>query len=260
MKNIISFGFKLNALLMLCSPLTLMSQSEIDKPIVFVSNNEADRRVNPIQTTSNDDLVSAKEVILNEKTYAQTTLNADTLNAFFNVDYDTLITGFKLYLKFPDTSYITPKYIKINNLNPVVIKYNVNEKNSFLKKNETITIIYDGNFFQILRRKEKECPENFIEVNIGYCISIDELGIGTFHENAIACHNLNARLCTWSEWYYACQNNNLPLQNMTNNYEWIDTGGVINQGAKVAGNGSCSTNSAVNSLTNDYSLRCCFEK
>lgn len=245
--------------------LTAKSQVNLDKPIIFISNQDEEKRVSNIVSTSNNDLIEAKEVIFNSKIYATTLLNGDTLYANFNDIIDSLYLGFSFYLKIPTTSANAFTFLSINGFTPKIINLYKEQQllDNNIKQNEVIKVIYDGNQFQILKRKKKDCPVGFKEVNSSYCITEERSGTGNFHANVMYCDSLNARLCRWSEWYYACQSPNLGLTtNMSQSgFEWVDTGAVIEKGAKIVGHTSCTYHSVGHSITSEsIFFRCCYTR
>lgn len=109
-------------------------------------------------------------------------------------------------------------------------------------------------------QEKKNCPAGFVSVNLNYCIEINErTDVQIFVAND-TCMSRNARLCTWGEWHYACLKAGvLSLQNMTNNWEWVDD--IVNENASVVvgDNGNCE-NMWNRGLENAHSYRCCFSK
>jgi hypothetical protein len=237
-------------------------QIEINKPIIFISHEDTNRQVTGINyVTDADDLMNAKTIVLGTSVYAEAIISGDTLIANFTPPLIEYLPGLKINVQFPDTNYVHVTKLKCNNLTAVDINlygHLLPLKHSF-KAKETIILIYDGLKFQVLKRKEKSCPENFTQVNHSYCISKDTLGLGLYYNAIIACNNINARICTWAEWYYACQKTGLNLQNMTNGWQWVDSGAVHSDATKIAGNGGCTANSA-GTLTTFYRFRCCYDK
>jgi hypothetical protein len=236
------------------------AQIEINKPIVFIDPDDENRRIEGLApTTDQGDLVNAKEIILNRHIYASAFISGDTLKAVFPVNIEEYTRGMKIYLKFPETEFQNVQYLKIDNLEPAnIIRGTTLALKNDWKKEQIFTFIYSGSSFILVKRKLRECPDGFVEVNNSYCISEDEVGAGLFHEAVVACNNLNARLCTWAEWTYACQEHISSLKRMTNNYEWVDSGAVSESGAKVTGSGSCFFNSSRNSLSQIVFYRCCY--
>jgi len=103
------------------------------------------------------------------------------------------------------------------------------------------------------------CPGGFTSVNAEYCIETNEnVGSpGTFWVASDASYAAGARLCSWSEWYMAC-NNTGGLSNMTNDKEWIDAEGLASTSARRAG-ASCTNCESWNVGTSS-TFRCCYTK
>lgn len=239
------------------------SQIEIDKPIVFISATENNRTVEGLPATSSTyDLINADEVIMNKPFYASATINQDTLIADFDNNIFNYEVGLKIELKIPDSTNLFLKYLQVDTLNPILITRA--DGTTILQNDITpgsaYTLIYNGSSFTLLKRKEKECPQGFIEINNSYCIEIDESNADYFFEASVVCSNKNARLCTWAEWTYACINFSQELNSMTNNYEWVDSGSVTEDGARVTGSGSCFFNSSRRTGDHQINFRCCYNK
>ena len=102
------------------------------------------------------------------------------------------------------------------------------------------------------------CPAGFTSVNDKYCIQTNENTPDTWWNANDACYAAGARLCSWGEWYVAC-NNTAGLNTMTDNQEWVDDASNGSSNAKVAGDGYCK---AVGGPSDDSyeAFRCCYTK
>ena len=70
-----------------------------------------------------------------------------------------------------------------------------------------VALTCTGNAFLLTsgRALEKRpCPPGFVPVTEGFCIEQVQRDTVDFPEAAVICGDLNARLCTWGEWYVAC--------------------------------------------------------
>ncbi|HUP11966.1 MAG TPA: hypothetical protein VM187_07140, partial [Niastella sp.] len=122
-------------------------------------------------------------------------------------------------------------------------------------------IIYRGNDFT-LDNGDNGCPNNFVEVNENYCIEITEHSATavTYFAATKACYDINARICTWNEWYNACQKSGLGLVNMNNNWEFIDDAHDHGSFVGMVGVGGCTGFSSLDSHTALRTIRCCYRK
>lgn len=239
-------------------------QVEINKSIVFISSESNERLVNDIETTTNVDLLSANEVITNNYQYAQTSLSNDTLYAIFEPQIENLIIGLKIYLKLPLSIGQNINYLKLNSQLAKRIYLNLNEnllKNN-LNEDEIITTIYDGNAFQtLLSNQSKKCPDGFVDINSSYCVSQYRQGPGLFKDNVAYCNSINAKLCSWADWYNACVNNGGEITDMdTSGSEWVDTGGNYADYVKIVGNTTCERHGFGQIGTEIHYFRCCYKK
>lgn len=133
----------------------------------------------------------------------------------------------------------------------------------------TLVIDRNGNLivpgFIMANRTIDECPSGFTAVTDEYCIQTNQGGSGNWFTAVAACTNMNAHLCSWAEWYGACQKAGLdpPLLNMIDNWEYVDDGGGVDVfNAMVAvrvGNSNCSS-SAVSLVGAARNFRCCVSR
>ena len=244
-------------------PSILIGQVEINKPIVFISPDDSLRQIENLGgVTSMNDLINAEEVVSNKKLYAEAYISGDTLVADFQISVTNYSKGLKLFVQFPDTQITQVKFIKCDDLppTPIYIHGHLEPLKNSIKSGEILVFIFDGDFFQVLKRKEKSCPDGFVQVNTSYCI-LQDIGIeGTFEDAYNFCQSFGARICTWAEWHYACRNSQaFNLSNMTTAHQWTDSGAVVEDGVKVAGLNSCFSHGVTRYYNNAFS-RCCYDK
>jgi len=65
------------------------------------------------------------------------------------------------------------------------------------------------------------CPAGFVDTSLGYCVQTKE-NTSDWFGAASLCKDLNARLCSASEWYNACISNLALFNKMDDNAEWVD--------------------------------------
>jgi hypothetical protein len=103
------------------------------------------------------------------------------------------------------------------------------------------------------------CPNGFASVNNQYCIQTNENAATTWWSANDSCYAVGASLCSWGEWYAAC-NNTAGLNGMIDNREWVDNATNNSGSAKVVGDGSCTSESDSNNLSYSRAFRCCYTK
>ena len=129
---------------------------------------------------------------------------------------------------------------------------------------ETVALFFDGTAFQLTsarRTERRPCPSGFAEVNELYCIEQAQHDTLTWLDAAIVCGNMDARLCSWGEWYAACtQATALGLQNMTGDWEWTNNAAASDHSVRVVGNFSCPHAGVTNGFDFARNFRCCYKR
>lgn len=97
-------------------------------------------------------------------------------------------------------------------------------------------LVYDGSGFQLLSSAHRGCPPGFQSPTREYCISEEPLDALTFFSAADQCASLGGRLCTLSEWAYACARSSDFLPTVLAG-EWVDHAANNENAAKLAGYG-----------------------
>lgn len=147
-----------------------------------------------------------------------------------------------------DTAFITKSITELLDTNNIAV-------------NQYVELIYDGTNFQLLNNTQA-CPSGFVQVNNNYCIQMNEYGPMTIYDAMAFCDTLGGQLCSLSDWYYACQKTDLNLQDMTNNWEWINHGMDHTSDAATVGNGVCESiltrQSELWQGGNTAIFRCCY--
>jgi hypothetical protein len=204
----------------------------IDDKINLTGDNNAKRKVKNVSDPIFEDDALNNEYYLSGQTQfciANSLLGiSDTLELTIFPAISQLEKGLTL-------NFISP----IVNSNHVLIKINglpnsftLNKKaivpldSADIANGQMISIVFDGNNFQILSRLNVSCPSNFVKVAEEYCITPHELPPVYFWNAVVSCGDRNARVCSWAEWHHACVNSGiLGITNMIGNWEWVDAGG-----------------------------------
>ncbi|HLP10811.1 MAG TPA: hypothetical protein VK177_02705 [Flavobacteriales bacterium] len=239
----------------------VLSQVEIDKNIVLTGNDSSElqvRQVNSMLDTTN--LVSAMTFQKNSIAFASSgTFTNDSILLTSPVTFTAYKNGQVFTFEIPAQTNDSV-YINVNGLGWKKLLYKNTKLFSLaLKQGQMIETIYNGSDFEITSILRSNCPAGFVEANEHYCIEKNESPLVNFFSAIVTCSNKNARLCTWNEWYYACQKSGLGLVNMTNNYEWIDSATNSTNQVVILGNGGCLFK-ALSVNTTPYFFRCCYSK
>ncbi|MFN3875774.1 MAG: hypothetical protein ACK4L7_07680 [Flavobacteriales bacterium] len=134
-----------------------------------------------------------------------------------------------------------------------------------LSPGTVLALVFDGTAFHVANGADhavRPCPSGLVAVNRQYCIAPEESGPIGFFDAAVACAQAGLRMCTWGEFFHACQRRvELGLNGMTNNWEWTNDASNEDLSVRVAGNGSCGSNgnTLASSGASTYA-RCCYTR
>jgi hypothetical protein len=207
----------------------------------------------PIDSTN---LISVKDARENNVIFHELNLINDT---FYINNLDTglmeIKNGMPLLISSlsENTGTVT---IAINNTFYPVVKNNLQPLSTRdVAINKMCIFILHENKFILMNEDFTSCPPGFAQPNESYCIEQNER-TGTFWNAVSTCNNLGYRLCSWSEWYFACQKVGLGMVGRTNNWEWVNSAQNEPSQGKGVGNGGCTKNVHRVLTTNDF-FRCC---
>ena len=123
-----------------------------------------------------------------------------------------------------------------------------------------LSLVFDGADFHLMNGGAhllRDCPPGMLAVTRQFCVEQDERPPVSFYEAARICALDNKRLCSWGEWYDACQRRvELGLLNMNNNWEYVDDTANEDLSVRIVGP-SCGQCGAWY-VSNPYqAYRCC---
>ncbi len=106
------------------------------------------------------------------------------------------------------------------------------------------------------------CPSGYVAANTKFCIQQSEHTAGdkTWYEAVRICSSEDAHVCFLQEWHAACEDPQLGMIDMTNDWEYFGDGtyGVTFFG--VVGNGNCRVLTATTGTSYSNPFRCCFDR
>jgi hypothetical protein len=231
------------------------SQTEINNSIKPVQGDSL-RIENVGIPNDSTELVSVKNARNNLVLFYTATNSGDTLFIQTDSSLFRISEGCVLYVQsnLDNSGSVS---IKVNGV-PFLINKNNDQAldRRDIIPQKILVLVYSENKFILMNPERPKCPSGFVQVNDSYCIEVNERQASFW--NAIGvCNGLGARLCSWSEWYYACQKGGLGLTNLTNNWEWVNQGQNEPYTGKVVGSGKCNITTHQNLTANIY-YRCCF--
>lgn len=245
----------------------MISQVEVKTKIVLNGTTPADRTVTGISyPLKGNNAVNAGPMQSGSFIYSQAK-GVNNLEINLLPPVDQYVTGMIVNFKVPENNTGAVS-IKLNNLPNIELKKNgFFSLDSFdLSKDQIVSAIFDGSFFQILTKLNKRCPSGFVSVNKDFCIEmVERKDTINWFSATKTCGDLNARLCTPSEWSYACQKAaTLNLVGMIDNLEWIDSASNSADQCKAMGMdafGYFGCDAGWTALWTDKKMfRCCYSK
>ncbi len=245
--------------------LGLVAQVDIDHALQFKSATDSLNQLEQVGAPSALDHAINVLTYQNGTVVHATATGNDTLIVNFTPAPTAYAEGMKLFVSSTGNNSLAG-HINVNGLGLVgIYKHATDTLDSLdIRAGKLLTIVYDGANFQLQNPATKACPNGFTSVNDDYCINTDDNGsVVTFWEAAAWCADQNAKLCSWGQWYYACQKSGLGLVNMTNNWEWIDAGQNHTDAAAMAGaGGNCQQEQSLSilSIGSNVFARCCYQK
>ena len=241
------------------------AQVAVDKPIEL-SGAPGDRNVSGLPDgTATDHALNASTLQVGAYSYAVAS-GADALVVSLTPALASPIAGTNLLVKItaPNTGAVT---IAVNGSSPYALRKNgsADLEAGDLQPGMMASLVFDGVLFHLTnarRIERRSCPSGFVQVNELYCIEPTAHDTVYLDDASLICGNLNARVCSWGEWYHACtQAGNLGLQNMGNQWEWTNSTANGVGAARVVGATSCThagVGPAYDTLARKF--RCCYDR
>lgn len=241
-----------------------MGQVKVDRSLVLEGATDADRQVSGLPTaTTHAQALNASTMQAGAYRFASVN-GANLWNVTLSPQPDSLVTGTMVILHCQDGNN-GPVQAVVNGQGPYAVLRDVTAPldSGEVKAGAIITLVFDGSAFQMTSARtpfKKECPSGFAQVDEHFCVQMQRQDSTSVDVAAVYCSGLQARLCTWSEWYTACTKANvLGITDMVGEYEWTDD--LSDAGARVVGKFSCYTgaNSAPFAPPG-RAFRCCYRR
>lgn len=246
-------------------PLAAMAQVNLDNSIEMTGSGVADRQVEglPASTAPNAVLTAGTEQRGDARTASVAAGNT------WNVELPGLGTtpaiGTHLVIKAP-TSSPGPIALSLNGVGPFPLqKGALLMDGTDVSEGSMLSLVFIGNSFQLINGRSdlrRECPSGMVAVNEQYCVEPNERPASNFFEAGLSCATVDRRLCTWGEWFVACQQASaLGLVNMTNNYEWTNNTSNENNSVRITGQNTCETvGNGLATGSIPRTARCCYTR
>lgn len=241
------------------------AQLAVDKPVVL-SGTAGERHISGLPVgTAPEHALNAGALLAGSYLYCQAS-GTDALTANTDPAFTAPIVGRNLLVAITamNTGAVT---IAVNGAAAVsVVKSgSLSLEAGDLQPGMVASLVFDGSAYQLTNARRiarRDCPSGFTQVTDLYCIEPTAHDTLYLDSAAVVCGSLNARLCTWGEWYFACtQQGGLALQNMGNQWEWTNSTANGVGAARVVGATSCThagVGPAYDTLARKF--RCCYDR
>lgn len=241
------------------------AQLVVDKPILL-SGGAGERHVAGLPDgTAPDHALNASALLAGNYLYCQAS-GANALTANTNPTFAAAVAGQNLLVVITaaNSGAVT---IAVNGTAAVDVVKNGGQplEAGDLQPGMVASLVFDGSAYQLTnarRLARRDCPSGFTQVTDLYCIEPTAHDTLYLDSASVVCGMMNARMCTWGEWYFACtQQGTLGLQNMGNQWEWTNSTANGVAAARVVGATSCThagVGPAYNTLARKF--RCCYDR
>jgi len=212
--------------ILLILPYCSEAQLEINDTLILSGNSNNARVINNI-ADSNDslDAINVSTVIYKRLIYANansSTPNTIELSLTPSLTHYTIGQRINFFSPLSNSDAVT---VQVDNLFavPLVRSDGMPLDSLNLATGLLVSAVFDGSQFLIVSEISKQCPSGYEGVNDFFCIEQNDHPAVDFWQAIVTCGDENARLCTWDEWYAACSSSNTAINDMVNNWEYIDS-------------------------------------
>ncbi len=229
----------------------------------------------PIQTTTSEDTLSqilnvgepqSADAAITAKVHREQSTVLGTANGvdLISVDLFPVITSYVdgMTVAFKASTQNTDTVrLSLNGLSPALILRSdgLPLDPGDISAGQMMVVTYLNGSFHLLNRRSDKCPHGSVKVNETYCIDVNDDGPVNFYDAVTNCNDRGGRLCKWDEHYYACQKVDLMLQDLNNNWEWIDDTSDHTHTNDQVNRWTCySQRSAPGVVTTIDHYRCCY--
>lgn len=250
-------------LMVLCS--FAQAQLAVDKAIVLSGGAGARHVTGLPDGTGPDHALNAGALLAGNYLYCQAS-GTNVLTANTNPSFPVPVAGQNLMVAITAANS-GPVTLAVNGAPAVGVLKNGGQplETGDLQPGMVASLVFDGSAYQLTNARRiarRDCPSGFTQVTELYCIEPVSRDTVQLDSASFACGSIDARVCTWGEWYFACTKaGDLGLQNMGNQWEWTNSTANGVGAARVVGATSCThsgTGPAFNAGPRRF--RCCYDR
>lgn len=128
-----------------------------------------------------------------------------------------------------------------------------------LRAGQAVEALYADSVFILTSAEPSGCPEGYVAANANFCIMQDEGPALNWYEAAAYCADRGGALCTLDQFLFSCHTLQGQLNDLFDNWEWIDDTSDHTHSADQINRWSCISMFNISaSLTDLGRTRCCY--
>ena len=202
--------------------------------IVLVGDSAADRQVIgavPLEGTDGATVESTRSRVVHRAPAS----GVNVLSASVSPPIAALQAGLQVDL-IPSQTNTGPVTLSLNGTSPAQVLWRgtLPLDSGDLSPGVPVPLVYDGASFQWVGERAGACPPGFIPLSREVCIQALPNDSSTFWQAVLQCGDMDARLCTFSEWTAGCSMTG-EFFSTVEGYEWVDHAANDQDKAKVLG-------------------------
>lgn len=211
-------------------PLFATGQVHIDKEVVLQGQTPEQRQVSglPASTSPTDVLTAGVE---QTSAHIEGTVHVQEA-LLWGVELPGTpsppVPGTNILVRIPERT-TSATSIMLNGHGPYLLTHQGNSPfiDPLLPAGAFLSLVFDGDGFQVMNAPQhgrRSCSPGMVAVNEEYCIDVDKRGATDFFTASSVCAAEGKRLCSWGEWYAACdRTGQLGINGMDSSFEWTNS-------------------------------------
>ena len=217
------------------------AQWEVPVPIVLNGAQPADRQVRGLADPASSTAAVSVDAARNSVTTYTTTTGGVLMQGALAPAPASYTAGMLITI-VPATANDSAAQVDLNNLGArnVLKSGGLALDSADLMPGIPARLIYDGTNFHLLGNTYIPCPAGYHVGGREFCIEDSVRADTGWYAAQRICRDLDARLCTFGEWVFACRSNPSFIGTVLD-YEWVDSAANNTNGVKRVGNGGDGT-------------------
>lgn len=252
------------AFIFVASPVIMLAQVEVDRPVILESTDPTQRQVLGLEPGGDpgDALTAAPEQqgLLRHSEPAA--------GPVWNVELDGLIAptaGTHITVKVPEGGSGTVQ-LQLNGGVATALEWEpgLAVDVSALPAGLILSLVFNGTAWQVMNGRDyklRGCPPGMVAVNDQFCIQQSQRPALDFGSAINVCAALSQRMCTWGEFIAACQRRiALGLQFPSNDWEWTNNSANEANTVRMVRLANCTQAGTRNMASPAAPYRCCYTR